>query len=116
MERTTRTRDDYSPSLQICAVVSGKLELRHPQTHQGARLARQTPTEADPSAIGRVIERLQDSNIVPRRILAESATNDLHIGVDVFGLTEEELSLVAGKIGQGVSVYHAHPPCCTGIG
>jgi hypothetical protein len=26
----------------------------------------------------------------------------------VFGLTKEELSLVAGRIGQGVSVYHAH--------
>jgi hypothetical protein len=65
--------------------------------------------DADPTAIGRVLERFQNLNIVPRRIHAEFATNELlHIEVDVFGLTEEQLSLVASKIGQAVSVYHAH--------
>ena len=66
-------------------------------------------TDADPTAIGRVVERFQNLNVVPRRISAEFASNDLlHIEVDVFGLTEEQLSLVASKIGEGVSVYHAH--------
>ena len=65
--------------------------------------------DADPTAISRVIECFQNLNIVPRRINPEFATNDLlHIEVDVFGLTEEQLSLVASKIGQGVSIYHAH--------
>jgi hypothetical protein len=66
-------------------------------------------TDADPTAIGRVIERFQNLNIIPRRINAEFATDGrLHIEVDVSGLTKEQLSLVASKIGQGVSVYHAH--------
>jgi hypothetical protein len=30
------------------------------------------------------------------------------IEVDDFGLTEEQLSLVAGKIGEAVSIYYAH--------
>lgn len=65
--------------------------------------------DPDPTAIGRVIERFQNLNVVPRRVSAEFAANDrLYIEVDVFGLTEEQLSLVASKIGQGVSIYHAH--------
>jgi len=39
---------------------------------------------------------------VPPRISAEFASNDLlHIEVEIFGLTEEQISLVADKIGQG---------------
>jgi hypothetical protein len=65
--------------------------------------------DADPTAIGRIIERFQNLNIVARRINPEFATNDLlHIEVDVFGPTEAQLSLVAIKIGQGVSICHAH--------
>jgi hypothetical protein len=65
--------------------------------------------DADPTAIGRIIERFQNLNIVPRRVSAEFASNDLlHVEVDVFGLTEEQISLIAGKIGQAVSIYHAH--------
>jgi len=48
-------------------------------------------------------------SVVPRRISAEFSSNDLlHIEVDVFDLTEEQLSLAAGKIGEAVSIYHAH--------
>jgi hypothetical protein len=65
--------------------------------------------DADPTALGLVIQRFQNLNIVPRRISAEFASNDLlHIEVDIFGLNEEQISLVADKIGQAVSVYHAH--------
>src|SRR5580700_7167009 len=65
--------------------------------------------DADPTAIGRIIERFQNLNVVPRRVSAEFASNDLlHVEVDVFGLTEEQISLVAGKIGQAVSIYYAH--------
>jgi hypothetical protein len=55
------------------------------------------------------VQRFQNLNVVPRRISAEFSTNDLlHIEVDVFGLTDEQLSLVAGKIGQAVSICHVH--------
>jgi hypothetical protein len=65
--------------------------------------------DADPNAIGRVIERFQNLNIVPRRISAEFATNDLlHIEVDIFGLTEDQISLVANKIREAVSIHNAH--------
>ena len=65
--------------------------------------------DADPIAIGRVIERFQNINVIPRRISAEFATNDrLHIEVDVFGLSEEQLSLMASKIGEAPCIHHAH--------
>jgi hypothetical protein len=55
------------------------------------------------------VQRFQNLNVVPRRISAEFSTNDLlHIEVDVFGLTDEQLSLVAGKIGLAVSICHVH--------
>jgi hypothetical protein len=64
--------------------------------------------DADSTALGLVIQRFQNLNIVPRRISAEFASNDLlHIEVDIFGLTEEQISLVADKLGQAVSVNHA---------
>jgi hypothetical protein len=65
--------------------------------------------DADPTALGLIIQRFQNLSVVLRRISAEFASNDLlHIEVDVFGLTEEQLSLVAGKIGEAVSIHHAH--------
>jgi hypothetical protein len=64
--------------------------------------------DADPTAIGRVIERFQNLNVLPRRISAEFTTDDrLHIEVDVCGMTAEQLSLIAGKIGQSPSIHHA---------
>jgi hypothetical protein len=55
----------------------------------------------DPGAVARVLERFQNLNVLPRRIIAECTSNDtLHIQVDVFGLAEEQLRLVAAKIRQ----------------
>jgi hypothetical protein len=65
--------------------------------------------DADPGTIARVIERFQNLNVLPRRVIAEFATNDtLHIQVDVCGLPEEQLRLIAAKIGQSLSVTYAH--------
>lgn len=61
--------------------------------------------DADPGALARVLERFVNLDILPRRIIAEFGTNDtLHIQVDVFGLTEERLTLIAAKIGQVPSI------------
>jgi hypothetical protein len=78
-------------------------------SHESLSLFRlRVVADPDPNAIGRVIERFQNLNIVPRRISAEFGSNDrLHIEVDVFGLTEEQISLVASKISEAVSIYHA---------
>ena len=65
--------------------------------------------DPDPTAIARVVERFQNLNVILRRVSAEFATDDrLHIEVDVYGLTEEQISIVAGKIGEAVSVHQAY--------
>jgi hypothetical protein len=65
--------------------------------------------DADPSALGVVVQRLQHLNIVPRRLSAEFGVNDrLHIEVDVCGVAPEQLSLIAGKIGESPCVHDAY--------
>ena len=65
--------------------------------------------DADPGALARVIERFQNLNVVPRRVIAEFGTNNwLHIQVDVFGLPAEQLSLIATKIGQVPCIVNAY--------
>ena len=66
-------------------------------------------TDADPGALARVLERFQCLNVVPRRVIGEFGTNGVfHIQVDVFGLTEERLTLIAAKIGQVPSIVSAY--------
>lgn len=65
--------------------------------------------EADPGAIARVVERFQNLNCVPRRVIAEFGTDDrIHIQVDVCGMPEAQLALIAQKIGQAISIIGAH--------
>jgi hypothetical protein len=65
--------------------------------------------DADPTALARVLERFQNLNVVPRRVTAEFGTDDiLHIAVDVFGLPEDQLALIASKIRQAPSIINAH--------
>jgi hypothetical protein len=65
--------------------------------------------DADPGAIARVIERFQNLNCIPRRVIAEFGTDDrIHIEVDVCGMPEAQLAIVAKKIGQATSIILAH--------
>ena len=66
--------------------------------------------DPDPAAITRILERFQGLNVLPRRVLAEFGTNDtLHIEVDICGgLPEEQLRLIAAKIGQATCVVNAY--------
>jgi hypothetical protein len=65
--------------------------------------------DADPAALGAVIQRFQNLNIVPRRICGEFGIGDLlHIEVDVCGVTADQLTLIAGKISQSPSIHHTH--------
>lgn len=69
----------------------------------------QVLADADPSAIGAVVQRFQNLNFIPRRICAEFGTDErLHIEIDVCGVSAEQLSLIAGKIGQSPSIHCAH--------
>jgi len=65
--------------------------------------------EADPGAIARVLERFQNINVLPRRVVVEHGTTGaIHIQVDLTGLSEQTLTLIALKISQVPSVSHVH--------
>lgn len=65
--------------------------------------------DPDPGALGAVVQRFQNLNILPRRINAEFGADDcLYIEVDVCGITEEQLSLIANKIAQSPSIHRTH--------
>jgi hypothetical protein len=65
--------------------------------------------DADPGAIARVLERFQNLNVLPRRVIAEFGINEIiHIEVDVFGMPEEQLKVIAAKIGSASTIVSAH--------
>ena len=69
----------------------------------------QVVADADPSAIARVVERFYNLNIIPRRVTAEFSSNDLlYIEVDVCGVPDERLALIAVKIRQATNIVNAH--------
>jgi hypothetical protein len=81
--------------------------MNSPQPYSRRRL--QVVADADPGAIARVVERFQNLNVIPRRVSAEFLSNDiLHIEVDVCGLSEEQLTLIAGKICQAPCIVNAY--------
>ena len=68
--------------------------------------------DADPGALARILERFQNLNVLPRRVIAELATTGVfHIEVDVTGVPEEMARLITGKLCQLRSVLNAcwHP-------
>lgn len=65
--------------------------------------------EADLGALSRVLERFQNLNVVPRRVVAEMGSGDvLYIQVDICGMAEERLSLITAKLNQALSIRDAH--------
>lgn len=65
--------------------------------------------DSDPGALARVLTCFQSLNVVPRRVIAEhGAAGALYIRVDVTGLTEAHLSLIAARIGQAPCVGNAY--------
>lgn len=65
--------------------------------------------DADPGALARVLERFQNLNVVPRKVVAEYATNDkLRVQVDIVGVTAERLTLIAAKIAATPAVISSY--------
>ncbi len=65
--------------------------------------------EPDPGVLARVLERFQNLNVVPRRVVADWATTGtLHVEVQVSGISEYMLNLIAAKLGQVPSILNAH--------
>ena len=76
-------------------------------THGHYRL--RVTTDADPGSLARILERFQNVNVLPRRVIAEHAGPDrCHVQLDVTGVTEEFLALVTAKIGQCPAVLNAY--------
>ena len=66
-----------------------------------SRFRLRVTAEADPGALTRVLERFQNLNVVPRKVVAEQTTaGTLHIQVDVAGLPEAAVALVVAKLRQ----------------
>jgi hypothetical protein len=90
-------------------VTSQTLSSEPPSSEAVALLRLRVLAEPDPGALARVIERFQNLNVLPRRIVAEfGSSGAFHIQVDVLGLSEQTLTLIAAKIGQVPSVLSAH--------
>ncbi len=79
----------------------------HTKTHRLLRL--RVSAEADPGLLARLLGCFQNLNVVPHRIVAEFATTELmHIHLDVAGLSERRLTLIAARVRQWVPVTGAH--------
>jgi hypothetical protein len=65
--------------------------------------------EADAGALMRVLERFHNMGVLPRRVIAEFTTTDsLSIQVDVAGVEEDRMSLIAAKLGQIPCISQAY--------
>jgi len=65
--------------------------------------------EADAGALMRVLERFQNLGVLPRRVIAElTTTESMSIQLDVAGLEESRLSLIAAKLGELPCVTRAY--------
>jgi (p)ppGpp synthase/HD superfamily hydrolase len=65
--------------------------------------------EADAGALMRVLERFHNMGVLPRRVVAEFTTADfLSIQVDIAGVEEDRMSLIAAKLGQIPCVNNAY--------
>jgi hypothetical protein len=80
-----------------------------PEERPTQALCLRVNADPDPGALARVLTCFQSLNIVPRRVIAEhGTTGTLYIRIDVTGLTESHLSLIAARIGQVPCVGNAY--------
>lgn len=84
-------------------------ELQEPTEEPTQAFCLRVSAEGDPGALMRVVSYFLTLNILPRRVLGEFGTDGvLHIRVDIAGLTEHRLSVIAAKIGQIPSIENAY--------
>ena len=74
-----------------------------------ALLCLRVSTDGDPSVLTRLLGYFHNLNVTPRRVVAEfSSSSQLHLTVDVSGMSEERLTLITAKVGQNPSVLNAY--------
>jgi len=79
------------------------------ETAAWKHLRLQVTADGDPSVLPRLLGLFQNINCTPRSVLAEFDIHArMHLNVDVSGLAEERLTLIAGKIGQNPCVLNAY--------
>ena len=65
--------------------------------------------DADPGALVGVLQRFQNLNVLPRRVVAEvGIAGSIHIEVDIGDLSPEMLTLIAAKLRQSPCVENAY--------
>jgi hypothetical protein len=65
--------------------------------------------EADAGVLMRVLERFQNLGVLPRRVIAEFTTADsVSIQLDVAGMEESRLTIIAAKLGEMPFVTRAY--------
>jgi hypothetical protein len=65
--------------------------------------------EADAGVLMRVLERFQNLGVLPRRVIAEfTSTDSVSIQLDVAGMEESRLSIIAAKVGEMPFVTRAY--------
>lgn len=80
------------------------------QAEEPARaLCLRVVAEPDPGALARVLNHFLSLNAVPRRVVAEFGFSGMqYIRIDVVGMTERALSLIAGKLAQAPLIENAY--------
>jgi hypothetical protein len=74
-----------------------------------ALLCLRVSTDGDPSVLTRLLGHFHNLNVTPRRMVAEfGLMHELYVKVDVSGLSEERMSLIAAKVGQNPCVLNAY--------
>jgi hypothetical protein len=74
-----------------------------------ALLCLRVSTDGDPSVLTRLLGHFHNLNVTPRRVVAEfGLMHELYVKVDVSGLSEERMSLIAAKVGQNPCVLNAY--------
>ena len=69
-------------------------------------MSRLSPIEA---SVGRLLGHFQNLNVIPHRIVAEFATTGIiHVYIDISGLSESRMSMIAAKVGQWVPVLNVY--------
>ena len=79
------------------------------QVESYALLRLRVVAEADAGVLMRVLERFQNLGVLPRRVIAEFTTTDsVSIQLDVAGMEESRLTIIAAKLGEMPFVTRAY--------
>ena len=64
--------------------------------------------EAESGILPRILGQFQNCGTLPRRVVAEYASNELvHIQIDIAGLSKERMSLIVAKLNELTCVFEA---------